>query len=109
MRCTKGMTFDNIEAKLVARLGWFERFHNELHGHQDFRQYIDSKLMRDNVTLDYEIFTQYVWNGPPAMRNIINALILDIDTQQWDKAINFMLNLAFDQRYSKVIFWPLIQ
>ena len=65
--------------------------------------------MSYNVTLDYEIFTEYVWNGPLTKWTIIEALTLDIDAQQWHKSIEFMINLKFDQNYSKVFAWPLIQ
>ena len=54
------VTFDNMKAKRVARLGWFEKCHANLHGHQDMRQYLHSKLIAENVSLDYEISTQYV-------------------------------------------------
>ena len=80
------MTFDKIKAKRVARFGWFKN-HSELHGHQDMRQYLDGKRVRANVALEYEIFTWYVWNGPPPRRPLLRLLslilMLNSETGTW--------------------------
>ena len=60
------------------------------------------------MELDFEIFLQYVWCGPPNNRAITKALIFDVDVQQWNQALNFFQDHKFDQNYASVSFLALM-
>ena len=67
------------------------------------------KMTEAGVELDFEIFLQYVWCGPPTNRAITKALIFDVDSKQWNRGLAFFKNLRFDPNYSSVQFLPLMQ
>ena len=83
----------------MARLEWFSNFHVELHNHQDIRAYLVAKMKAVNLELDFEICLQYVWCGSLDNRAITKALIFDVDTKQWNRAIAFFANFTFNQNY----------
>ena len=66
-------------------------------------------MVQKNVELDFEIFIQHVWCGPPRMRVITKALIFDVNAAQWDQALLFLSNLKFGQNYERVLFIHLMQ
>ena len=103
------MTFDNMKAQRVARLGWFSYFHVELHTHQDIRVYLVAKMNALNLELDFEICLQYVWCRSLDNRAITKALIFDVDAKQWNRALAFFVNFNFNQHYKSVRFIPLRQ
>ena len=39
------VTFDEIEARRVSRLGWLQHFHMDLHNPRELKKYLDEKLL----------------------------------------------------------------
>ena len=84
----------------MARIGWFQNFHASS-GHV----YVPTtKTPGKNVTLGFKLFAHYVWYGPPKRGIITKALIMDINSQQWDITLPFLLELKFNNEYHQVRF-----
>ena len=45
----------------------------------------------------------------PKNREITKALMFDVDSKQWNQALDFLSNLKFDQNYKEVLSIPLMQ
>ena len=52
------LSFDFIKALRVARIGWFENLHLDIHNPRDFKDYIIRKLLDIEHALNFDIFKQ---------------------------------------------------
>ena len=48
--------FDEIKAQRVARLGWFENFHLDLHNPREFKDYLMRKLIDMGQNINFDVF-----------------------------------------------------
>ena len=103
------VTFDDIQARRVSRLGWFQHFHLDLHNPREFKKYLDDKLQSMGHSLKYDLFKQKVVSNARTNKEISRALILDVDVLQRKIATDLLLAIQFDGKYSKVRFHPFVK
>ena len=101
--------FDNIVAKRVSRLGWFEGLHPELNDLTHFSTYLDTKLDQMGTYLEYGFFTNKVWTNDRNDRSFTRGVLFDVNVLQRAEATEQLLALQFDEMYKGVKFHPFVK
>ena len=55
------LEFDQIKARQVVQIGWFQNFHRDYHDIAELRNYLKGKFSKMGVMLKFEIYVQSVW------------------------------------------------
>ena len=99
---------DQLKARRVARLGWFENWHFEIQHSNNLKTYLSEEMEKEGISFEHEVFLQQVWSSG-TQRATTTSLVLDVDVQAIDTATNFLLNHEFKVHFRMIKFQPFIK